>query len=260
MFSHPRHAHLPPRAKPLASAHGHRNRHHRDELLLGYTIDTNAAFLARELATLGVQIVRRATVGDAPETITTAIREALDRTGAVITTGGLGPTADDRTKPAIAEIFGRSMVMDEEILAALEQRWHKRFGVNMPASNRQQAMVPEGATISPTVTVRLPASGWKMTASAGWPCSPASRAKCVAWWPTTLIPRLRDRIPLGGGVVRSRTIRTASISESAIADRLGELGRGVDGLPLAFLPGVEGVDLRLTSKGLPAADTEKTTA
>lgn len=228
-----------------------------DELLLGYTIDTNAAFLARELAALGVQIVRRATVGDAPETITTAIREALDRTGAVITTGGLGPTADDRTKPAIAEIFGRSMVMDEEILAALEQRWLKRFGVNMPDSNRQQAMVPEGATIlanrhgsAPGIWLEDDRQRWV----AMFPGVPREMRGMVA---DTLIPRLRDRIPPGGGVVRSRTIRTASISESAIADRLGELGRGVDGLPLAFLPGVEGVDLRLTSKGLPAADTEK---
>ncbi|MCC6245095.1 MAG: competence/damage-inducible protein A [Gemmatimonadaceae bacterium] len=228
-----------------------------DELLLGYTIDTNAAFLARELATLGVQIVRRATVGDAPETITTAIREALDRTGAVITTGGLGPTADDRTKPAIAEIFGRTMVMDDEILAALEQRWLKRFGVAMPDSNRQQAMVPEGATIlanrhgsAPGIWLEDDRQRWV----AMFPGVPREMRGMVA---DTLIPRLRDRIPPGGGVVRSRTIRTASISESAIADRLGELGRGVDGLPLAFLPGVEGVDLRLTSKGLPAADTEK---
>ena len=73
-----------------------------DELLLGFTIDTNAAHLAREFAAIGVRISRRATVGDDPEIIATAVREALERTGAVITTGGLGPTADDRTKPVIA--------------------------------------------------------------------------------------------------------------------------------------------------------------
>ena len=81
-----------------------------DELLLGFTIDTNAAHLARELAALGVRIVRRATCGDDATAIATAVREALERTGAVITTGGLGPTADDMTKPAIASIFGRGMV------------------------------------------------------------------------------------------------------------------------------------------------------
>jgi nicotinamide-nucleotide amidase len=73
----------------------------------------------------------------------------------------------------------------------------------------------------------------------------------------TLIPRLRERLPEGGTVVRSRTLRTANISESAIADRLGELGRGVDGLSLAFLPGIDGVDLRLTSTEHAAEETER---
>src|SRR3982750_2663080 len=92
-----------------------------DELLLGYTVDTNAAHLARELAAVGVSIVRRATVGDDANDIASAVREALDRTGAVITTGGLGPTSDDMTKPAIAAIFGRKMKLDEEISALLEK-------------------------------------------------------------------------------------------------------------------------------------------
>ncbi len=228
-----------------------------DELLLGFTIDTNAAHIARELAALGVRIVRRATVGDEPAGITTAIREALDRTGAVITTGGLGPTADDRTKPAIAEIFGKRMVLDEEILANLEQRWLKRFGVAMPESNRQQAMVPEGATIlanrhgsAPGIWLEDERGRWV----AMFPGVPREMRGMVA---DTLIPRLRDRIPAGGPVVRSRTLRTASISESALADRLGELGRSVDGMGLAFLPGVEGVDLRITSDAHDAAHTSR---
>ncbi len=229
-----------------------------DELLLGFTIDTNAAHIGRELSGLGIGIARRATVGDDPAGITTAIREALDRTGAVITTGGLGPTADDRTKPAIAEIFGRRMVMDEAILGALEARWLKRFGVAMPVSNRQQAMVPEGATIltnrhgsAPGIWLEDERGRWV----AMFPGVPRELRGMLA---DELMPRLRDRIPTGGAVIRSRTLRTASISESALADRLGELGRGVDGLPLAFLPGIDGVDLRLTSRGLAAAAAEAT--
>lgn len=228
-----------------------------DELLLGFTIDTNAAHLARELAALGIRIVRRATVGDDPAGITTAIRESLERTGAVITTGGLGPTADDRTKPAIAEIFGRRMVLDEAILANLEQRWLTRFGVAMPESNTQQAMVPEGATIlvnrhgsAPGIWLEDDRGRWV----AMFPGVPREMRGMVA---DTLIPRLRDRIPAGGPVVRSRTLRTASISESALADRLGELGRSVDGLPLAFLPGIDGVDLRITSHAFDARQTAR---
>ena len=82
------------------------------ELLLGYTIDTNSAFFAREAAAEGIRVVHRATVGDGPEEIAAAVRSALERTGAVITSGGLGPTADDLTKPSIAELFGRGMTLD----------------------------------------------------------------------------------------------------------------------------------------------------
>jgi len=97
-----------------------------DELLLGFTIDTNAAHLARTLASIGVSIVRRATVGDDASEIGDAVREALDRTGALITTGGLGPTSDDRTRPAIAELFGRDLVPDEERWEALRTLWRER--------------------------------------------------------------------------------------------------------------------------------------
>ena len=77
-----------------------------DELLLGFTIDTNAAHISRTLAAAGVEVVRRTTVGDEADKIAEAVREAIDRTGAVITTGGLGPTSDDLTKPSIAKLFG----------------------------------------------------------------------------------------------------------------------------------------------------------
>ena len=229
-----------------------------DELLLGFTIDTNAAHLARELATLGVRIVRRATCGDDATAIASAVQDALERTGAVITTGGLGPTADDMTKPAIASIFGRGMVLDPDILAALEERWRKRFGHELPASNRQQAMVPEGCTILPNRHGSAPGI-WLEDAQHRWvamlPGVPREMRGMLA---DTIIPHLRDRLPLGGPVIRARTLRTANIAESALADKLGELARGVHGLSLAYLPGNDGVDLRLTSYRLPARETEAT--
>ncbi|WP_396199954.1 competence/damage-inducible protein A [Gemmatimonas sp.] len=227
-----------------------------DELLLGFTIDTNAAHLARELAALGVRIVRRATCGDDATAIATAVRDALERTGAVITTGGLGPTADDMTKPAIASIFGRGMVLDPDILAALEARWLKRFGHELPASNRQQAMVPEACTILPNRHGSAPGI-WLEDAQQRWvamlPGVPREMRGMLA---DTIIPHLRDRLPLGGPVIRARTLRTVNIAESALADKLGELARGVNGLSLAYLPGNAGVDLRLTSYTLPARETE----
>ena len=227
-----------------------------DELLLGFTIDTNAAHIARELSALGIRIVRRTTAGDEPESIASCVQDALNRTGAVLTTGGLGPTADDRTKPVIAELFGQRMIQDDAILSALEARWLKRFGQKLPETNRQQAMVPEHATILNNRHGTAPGI-WLEDERGRWvamlPGVPREMRGMLA---DTLVPRLRERVGADAPVVKSRTLRTANISESALADRLGEHARGVLGLSLAFLPGNEGVDLRVTATG-PAEETER---
>lgn len=232
-----------------------------DELLLGFTIDTNSAHLAREFAAIGVRISRRSTVGDDPDVIAMAVREALDRTGAVITTGGLGPTADDRTKPVIGGLFGRTMVMDDAILASLQKRWLQRFGVALPVSNRQQAMVPSDAVILTNNHGSAPGI-WLEDLAGRWvamlPGVPREMRGMLA---DTLLPRVRDRMTASSQseatVVRSRTLRTANIAESALADRLGDLAAGVNGLSLAFLPGNDGVDLRITVNGVPSAEAER---
>lgn len=227
-----------------------------DELLLGFTIDTNAAFLAREAAAHGVRVVRRVTVGDGAEEIAGAVREALDRTGAVITSGGLGPTADDLTKPAIAELFGRGMTLDEGILEALRARWKARgWPGELPAANRSQAMIPAGATVLENRHGSAPGI-WLEDADGRW-CAmlPGVPREFRGMTRDALLPRLAAR---GGAglVVRSRTLRTTGIAESAVADALGALAKDPLGVSLAYLPGWEGVDLRLTVRDLPAAEAD----
>ena len=227
-----------------------------DELLLGYTLDSNGAHLARELASAGVEIVRRTTVGDGADEIALAVRQALERTGAVITTGGLGPTSDDLTKPSIAAIFGREMRLDETILANLEARWKKRFPGEFPQSNAQQAMIPAGARILANHHGSAPGI-WLEDEQGRWvamlPGVPREMRGMLA---DTLLPLIVARAASGGGephVVRSRTLRTTGIGESALADILGDAARLPGGLPLAYLPGWEGTDLRLTARAMPAA-------
>src|SRR5437764_9160004 len=178
-----------------------------DELLLGFTIDTNAAHLARELASIGIGIRRRATVGDTAEDIARAVGEAIGRTGAVITTGGLGPTSDDLTKPSIASIFGRGMRLDEEHVAWMEQRWQQRFGRRMPESNRAQAMLPEGAR--KLVNNHGSAPGiWLEDQRGRWVAMlPGVPRKMKGMLADTLLPLLRERVAAGGAptVVKSRT-------------------------------------------------------
>ena len=222
------------------------------ELLLGFTIDTNAAFLARTLSEIGVEIVRRTTVGDEPDDIVQAVREALDRTGAVITTGGLGPTADDRTRPAIAALFGRALRMDEAVMAGIAARF-KRYGyANIPASNAVQAMVPEGATVLDNPNGSAPGL-WIEDERGRWVAMlPGVPHEMRAMATQVIVPMVAKRYATNGAVVLSRTVRTTGIGESALAELLGEDGRDtVNGLPLAFLPGWEGVDLRVTTHDMP---------
>jgi nicotinamide-nucleotide amidase len=234
-----------------------------DELLLGFTIDTNAAHISRVLAASGIEIVRRTTVGDEAEKIAPAVREALDRTGAVITTGGLGPTSDDLTKPAIAKIFGRAMKLDEEFAAKLEERWRARFPNSVfPSTNRRQAEIPEGARI--LVNRHGTAPGiWLEDDKGRWvammPGVPREMRGMLA---EELLPAIQSRMKGVHSVVLSGTLRTTGIAESAIAELLGPNFLGdphseLGSLPLAFLPGVAGVDLRVTAKGMPAARAQK---
>lgn len=222
-----------------------------DELLLGYSVDTNAAHLARVLAAEGVEIERRTTCGDTAESIATAVSEALNRTGAVITTGGLGPTSDDLTKPAIAALFGRDMVLDAEHLAWMEERWRTRFQRPMPASNRQQAMVPSGAR--KLVNNHGSAPGiWLEDAKGRWVAMlPGVPREMRGMLGDTLLPLVRERLGADRLVVRSRTLRTTGVGESHIADLVATIDGGVGDVGLAYLPNADGTDLRLTIRGVP---------
>lgn len=229
-----------------------------DELLLGFTIDTNAAHLARELAAIGIGIRRRGTVGDVAEDIAMAVREALDRTGAVITTGGLGPTSDDLTKPSIAALFGRGMQLDEEHVAWMEQRWQQRFGRRMPESNRAQAMLPVGARKLTNNHGSAPGI-WLEDDRGRWvamlPGVPREMRGMLA---DTLLPILRQRASTGGSptVVRSLTLRTTGVAESLLADQIDPIRESFGPVSLAYLPAPDGVDLRLTVRDVDSADAD----
>lgn len=216
------------------------------ELLLGQTVDTNAAELGRALSAAGVEVVRHTSVSDRPETIRAAVAEALERTGFVITTGGLGPTRDDMTKREVSGLLGKALILDDAVLRSLQERF-RRLGRPMPAVNRTQAEVPEGATV-----LRNP----RGTAPGLWV---EDRGRVVIMLPGVpsemrgllaeeVLPRLAAKS--SGVVVRSRTVRTTGVAESALAERVGPIEDDIAPLTLAYLPSTEGVDLRVTAWGM----------
>ena len=230
-----------------------------DELLLGFTIDTNGAHIARRLAEHGIAVARRVAVGDEVEVIAEAVREALERTGAVITTGGLGPTSDDLTRDAVAQVFGRELLVDESHLEWMRDRWKKRFGRDMPESNRRQAMIPAGAKrldnkhgSAPGILIEDERGRFVVTL----PGVPRELRGMVE---DTLIPLLRDRgCGAGGECIKSLTLRTTGVAESLLQDKLqGVIPTEGRDLQFAYLPGVDGVDLRLTVRARNAALAEQ---
>jgi nicotinamide-nucleotide amidase len=125
------------------------------ELLTPFRQDTNSLWLTNELNRLGIRVVHKAIVGDAPDEMRSSFGYALERADVIISCGGLGPTDDDRTRETVAELLGRKLKLDEEILRGIQERF-RRFARTMPDINARQAMVPEGATILPNARGTAP--------------------------------------------------------------------------------------------------------
>ena len=225
------------------------------ELLLGLTVDTNAAELGRALAAAGAEITRRTTVADRPEAIRAGVAEALDRTGFVITTGGLGPTRDDMTKTVVADLFDKQLVLDDRLLVDLEARF-KKLGRPMPALNRTQAEVPDGATVLPNPRGTAPGLWVEDARGRVVVLLPGVPREMRGLLVEEVLPRLVARQGTERRVVLSRTLRTTGIAESALAERVGPIEPEIAPLTLAYLPSVDGVDLRVTAWGLAPRDAE----
>ncbi len=224
-----------------------------NELLLGFTVDTNGAEIARALSALGIDVVRRTAVPDRSEAISAAVAEALRRTGAVLTTGGLGPTRDDVSKRAIADLYGMPLEFDDTVWSDIVTRF-ARVQRAPAASHRSQAEVPRGATVLH--------NQWG-TAPGLWLEGPIGLTVMLPGVPTEMRkllefevgPRLAARAT--GTVVRSLLVRTTAIPESTLAERMGEIEREIAPLTLAYLPGIEGVDLRVTAWGMDPVEADR---
>jgi nicotinamide-nucleotide amidase len=222
------------------------------ELLLGQIVDTNSAWLGEQLALAGIDRTHGQVVGDNLERIVGALRLALDRSDAVIVCGGLGPTQDDITRDAIAEVMGVPLVTDDEVADRILERFASR-GRRMPANNMRQALVPEGAT---AIADPQPGTAPGLICPLGdkviyaVPGVPYELHEIVG---RAVLPDLARRAG-SVSVIRSRTLRTWGESESGLAERLADHMAELDGAgpgapTLAFLAsGIEGIKVRITVK------------
>jgi nicotinamide-nucleotide amidase len=223
------------------------------ELVLGLAVDTNAAAAARALAEAGIRVRRLTSVADDAAELKDALAAALERCATVIVSGGLGPTRDDITRPAVAALLGRPLVRDEAILQELQGRYRARGIPDMPAANAVQADVPRGAAVLPNPRGTAPGLWIEDERGHRAILLPGVPKEMLGILEETVIPRLLEAERTGGPadrrtVTRSRTLRTAGVPESALADQLGDYERLLGpNVTLASLPSLAGVDLRLTA-------------
>ncbi len=224
------------------------------ELLLGFTLDTNAQVIGQTLSAVGVRIVRRTTVDDDPRRIREALERALAQTGAVLTTGGLGPTNDDITKSVVADLLECPLEFSSAVWNQIVSRF-AQFGRTPSPTNRCQAEVPRGATVLPNP--RGTAPGLWMEGPPGLiillPGVPREMAGLLR---DEVVPRLKRRS--GETPILSLTVRTTGIPESRLAERVAGVEEQLPPLTLAYLPSLLGVDLRVTARALPEVDARRT--
>jgi competence/damage-inducible protein CinA-like protein len=190
------------------------------ELVLGETVDTNSAYLARQLAAIGVNLFRKTTVGDSEDRIAAIVGESLGRADLVICTGGLGPTVDDKTREAVARATGRPLVFHQHLLDQIEARF-RSFGRTMSASNRQQAYVPEGARIVENPRGTAPAFIVE-TERGTVVVLPGVPSEMRYLWENAILPYLRDERG-ERGVILVKTLHAAGAGESVLGEMIADL-------------------------------------
>lgn len=223
------------------------------ELLLGQIANTNAQWISERLAEIGVDVLRHEVVGDNAERIVDAFALAASRADVVIATGGLGPTQDDITRPALAAAAGLELVRHPEIEEALRERF-ARMGREMPGSNLLQADVPDGGrTITPQ---RGSAPGLVVQiGSARVYALPGVPAEMREMMEGTVLPELAALV--GPSAIASRSLRCVGMAESRIAELLDDLFVGSTNPTVAYLAGGGEVKVRLTAKAASLGEAQE---
>ncbi len=216
-----------------------------DELLIGQVINTNQAFIAEQLNSIGISVSKMTTVGDDESSILQSFAKALASYDLVLVTGGLGPTHDDITRTAVCKFFDTDLVVNEEALERVKGFFEKR-GVLPKKINEDQALVPRSCTVIQNHHGTAPGflferNGRYLIAMPGVPFEMKAMVE------NHVLPLFAAKA--SGLVIRHRTLKTTGIGESFLAEQIGDVGTLFgpdDGVTLAFLPGPTGTRLRIT--------------
>ncbi len=225
------------------------------ELLLGRVLNTHQQWLCRQLSDLGYAVTRQTAVSDAGDAIQMAVREALTRADLILTTGGLGPTSDDRTRELIAELLGVELFRNEEVLGRIREFFVSRKRP-MPDSTKIQAMIPSGATVlmnahgtAPGLVMEIP-SGKFRAQDTVLVMLPGPPRELHPMFTNQIVPLLKEKLPLETEFV-CRTLKTTGLGESRVEELIApQLKHLTDaGLELGYCARVGEVDVRFVAHG-----------
>jgi nicotinamide-nucleotide amidase len=217
-----------------------------NEIISGSILDTNFRFIARKLRSIGADVVWHTSVGDDPETMSESLKLALRRADAVIVTGGIGPTPDDITRKVVSTVLGRGLLLNDEVLEAIKNRFRLR-GLSMPGMNERQALFPKGSEIIENTVGLAPGFLIKENDRLLF-VLPGVPVEAEAMMEQSVLPRLA-----GSGDLRQSEqllFRTTGIPESVIAENMASLDEPLEGIAVAYLPHEYGVDLSLTFRAV----------
>ncbi len=218
-----------------------------DELLIGQVIDTNSAFIAQALSKIGIPVTQRIAVGDSKDTITEALDTASKKSSIVILTGGLGPTADDITKPLLNEYFGGKMVIHEPSLAHITHIFETIHKKPMIERNRKQAEVPDVCEV--LFNEKGTAPGMLFIKEGVHYFSLPGVPHEMKWLiETKVIPLLQKKFKTD--YILHKTLLTAGLGESFLSELIAPFENALpSSIKLAYLPNFGMVRLRLTGTG-----------
>ena len=224
------------------------------ELLTPDRIDTNSLFLTQRLNHLGIAVARKTIVGDQHDHVRDAFRCALDRVELVVSSGGLGPTLDDLTREAVADLLGRKLVLNSGILQGIEARF-RRLGRTMPEVNKRQAMVPEGADLLENSRGTAPGL-WLEAAGRFVVLLPGPPHELKAMFTDKVEPRL-ERLA-GATRLFYRELRTAGLTESEVEQRTAPIYTQYPGVQTTILAAPGEIQLHLRNWSADRSEAERT--
>ncbi len=225
-----------------------------DEILIGQIVDTNSAWIGRELGKIGIPVTRIVSIADNRQAILDAVGEAVRQYPVTIITGGLGPTKDDITKKTLAEYFSMPLVRDERVYAYLKEMLRER-GIAFNELNESQALVPQGCQVLHNANGTAPGmmfetGGHLLFSLPGVPFEMQGLMK------DEVIPAIKRTFTLHDIV--HRTVITYGLPESELAEAIAEWENGLPAsFSLAYLPNPKGVRLRLSAYNISGQDTEQ---